>query len=519
MSIFSYIRKHAVITVIIVLAVIFIAIIGGRAASEKAPADNTSAVKQVSLVSAAAFRRGGTSVSADGVVESHSQADLKSQTSAPLSVINVSIGQSVYPGQVLLELQNSDIRAQLAQAQATLALSQGQFSTGAVSLDSAKQNAIDKLRDAYNKTYEAVITQADTVLYNNDGNGGRLTSYTVETSLYTEITSTDLDLHQGLQDWRKAVDALSTRTASTSVDDIKAAIKIAETNMSRANVLFGDMSRILNNLAIYATPSFMASVNAWKATVSGAQASVSGAEQSLTGAETGLNASVSSQGGTAPAQISLAQAGVSNLEAQLAKTIVKSPISGKVSALPLREGELASPGTLLATVIGNDSGLEIKAYVSGEDLSRVAVGAPVMIQGRSVQNGTSTADAIRGIVSNIAPGVDSTTRKAEVDIDITNGANSGLVIGRTVTVFITTTKASMSGNHPVSYLLPIQDVKIIPGAAYVYTVDPDSKIKRNDVTLGQIQGDFIEVISGLDDTMNIVSPVYELDEGQLVKVQ
>ena len=59
----------------------------------------------------------------------------------------------------------------------------------------------------------------------------------------------------------------------------------------------------------------------------------------------------------------------------------------------------------------------------------------------------------------------------------------------------------------------------MPGASYVFTVSASSTIVRNDVTLGPIQGDFIEVTGGLTDAMNIVTPVYELDPGQKVKVQ
>ncbi len=519
MSIFSYLRSHLVVSTVVGLGVVVIAVIGGRAASQKAPAENTSGIKQVSVIDVAAFRKGNVAVSANGVVESHSQADLRSQSSAPVALIDASIGQSVSAGQVILELQNSDIRAQFAQAQATLALAQGQFSTGATSLESAKQAAIDKIRDSYNKTYDAVVSTADPILYNNDGNGGRLASLSVDASLNSEITSIDIDLKKGFADWKAASDAL---TSSVSADSIEKVVKLSQANMTKADLLLSDVSKVLNGLATYAAPALSASLTAWKTTISGAHSSLSGASQALTAAEMGLNTSSSSQGSTAQAQISVAQAGVTNLQAQLAKTIIRSPISGKVSALPLRAGELATPGTLLATVVGNDSGLEIKAYVSAEDLSRIQVGAPVAIQSQVQDNGSGNQSAIKGTVSNVAPSVDATTKKAEVDIDVANGPTSGLVIGQNVSVSITPLGAAAgkpATSGPTTYLLPIQNVKIVPGEAYVFTVDQDSKIKRNDVTLGKIQGDFIEVTAGLVDGMQIVTPVYELDAGQTVKVQ
>lgn len=56
----------------------------------------------------------------------------------------------------------------------------------------------------------------------------------------------------------------------------------------------------------------------------------------------------------------------------------------------------------------------------------------------------------------------------------------------------------------------------MPGAAYVFTVDDSSKIVKNPVILGKIQGDFVEITSGITSEMKIVSPVYELEEGNEV---
>ena len=59
-------------------------------------------------------------------------------------------------------------------------------------------------------------------------------------------------------------------------------------------------------------------------------------------------------------------------------------------------------------------------------------------------------------------------------------------------------------------------MKIIPGEASVYTLDENSKIKKNLVILGEVKGDFVEIKSGIESGMKIVSPVYELEEGDAV---
>jgi HlyD family secretion protein len=127
MSIFTYIKKHSVIAVLGGTAVIVVMIIAGRVASRgKMAVVTDSGAKSVVLVEAKNFRSDASVVSADGVVESVSQADLKSQISSPVFRTYVSIGDSVNIGEIIAELQNADIRAQLDQAKASLALAEGQ---------------------------------------------------------------------------------------------------------------------------------------------------------------------------------------------------------------------------------------------------------------------------------------------------------------------------------------------------------------------------------------------------------
>lgn len=505
MSISSYIRRHSlvVLTITIVLILVIFTII--RNSNSVQPESKNVTTKKVTLVNVASFRQGNDFVGGNGVVETRGQADLKSQMSAPVASIHGGIGDAVYSGQTILELENSDIRAQLEQARASLALAEGQYFTGGVSLDSAKSGAVDKIRDSYLKAFEAVNVQIDPLLNNNDGNRRRLSVLVADWRLNDNILITRIDLDNIFREWDKLVNSLSTDSSS---ETILSAIKVSSKNLATVDTLLRYVSQGLNDIAEYADPTLSTFLNTWKPVVSGARASISGASQALTGVEASLSGAGASYNKTALAQVSAAKAGVNNLEAQLSKTIIRSPITGKIAGLPLRVGELASPGQLLATVVG-DSGLEIKAYVSGEDLSRIKVGADVSIQ-----------ENIKGVVESVAPSVSSVNRKAEIIISIKDEDISKLVIGQNVRVSIQASKdqniSSTNSNQRIIYSLPIQDIKIVPGDAYVFTVDENSAIRRNQVILGQVKGDFIEVVGGLSDDMNIVSPVYELDEGENV---
>lgn len=501
MSILTYIRKHSFLTAIaMVLLVIFAIFIGRNNKNESATEKRNDLIKSVSVVNTKQFKEGDDFVFANGTVISSGQVDIKSQVSAPIKTIYRSIGDSIYVGDIILELENSDIRANLAQAKASLALAYGQD-------QSVKSNAVDKIRDSYIKAYEAVITNIDPILFNNDGNSGRFTSNVIDYKLSNNITITRIDLSDTFRKWEKLGVGLSDKSSN---EEIVFTIKIAQKNLAVVDKLLDYMSQALNDSALHASGSFLTSINSWKVIVSTSRASVNNTNVSLINSLSALSLASNSNNQSSSASVVVASSGVDALQAQLAKTIIRSPINGKVAGLPIDVGELASPGQLLVTVVGGQ-GLEIKAYASGEDIDKIKIGAKVI------------AGPASGIVENVAPSVNSTNRKVEVRIVVIDQSSAttskkNLVIGQNVSVLIQTDKDNFTRSKDTIYKLPIQNVKIVPGDAYVFTVE-NSKIKKNQVVLGEVQGDFIEIIGGLDDDMDIISPVYELDEGEEVVVE
>ena len=153
--------------------------------------------------------------------------------------------------------------------------------------------------------------------------------------------------------------------------------------------------------------------------------------------------------------------------------------------------------------------MHVKAYASAEDFSKIKSGAKALISGTVV-----------GTVTSVAPSVNQENKKVQIKVLVGAEGSSSLVIGQNVSVSIEAAAPAISTNQPSNnYLLPIQNVKIIPGAAYVFTVDSNSKIVKNPVIIGKVQGDFIEIISGITSSMKIVSPVYELEESMAVSIQ
>ncbi len=502
MKILTYIKSHVVLSSAFGIIIILAAIITGRVASRDVAVDTTSNIKKVSLVDVSNFRNDTSRVAADGVVESVSQVDLRSQISAPLATVNFSVGDSVNAGQTIVVLQNADIRAQLEQARAGLALAQSQVTGSGISLDSARKGALESLRNAYVALDYIVNAQVDQFLYKSSG-GMTLSSFMTDNTSSNSIRNFYLGTKNSLPDWKKMIDGLSPTSSS---EDIKKGLSIFQKNFQDATMFLNNISVEINNANERAgTAEAKATIAGWQTIVSQAQASANATAKSLTSAESTLSSAQVGSGSLANAQISSASASVKNLEAQLAKTVFTSPIAGKIAALPLRVGELAQPGQLIVTVVGG-GGMQIKAYASGDDFSSIKTGAKAFIQ-----------NSIEGTVINVAPSVNPTNKKVELKVAVNDTDDSSLVIGQNVGVLIETNASST--NIINNYLLPIQNVKIVPGAAYVFTVDTDSKIVKHEVIIGKIQGDFMEILSGITSDMKIVTPVYELQEGEVVSVQ
>lgn len=503
MSILSYIKKHSVISSILVIVAIIIAILASRNGGSITPTETNTTAKRVTLVAVEDYRSGNDFVSTTGLVTSRGQVDLKSQFSAPVREVYGPIGREVEQGEVIVELENADVLAQLEQAEASLDLANSQFENSGISKASSRSSAIDKVRDSYVKGYDVVISQIDPLLFNHDGNGGRLTSLIVDTKLSNRISMTRIDLITIFKKWKSASDKLDE---SSSDSEINSALVYSIQNLNIIDKLLGDISQVLNDSAVYSSGDFSTFLSTWKGVVSGTRSTISGTISATIASQLAFNSSNTAYNSSSQAQVALASAGLRNLEAQYAKTIIRSPITGRIASLPLDVGELVSPGQIIATVIG-EQGLEVKAYTSGDDINKIKVGARVLVNGIDV-----------GEVLSVAPSISSANRKVEVKIALDDATTTQtLTVGETVQVKIKAEVESQNLENKSSlYKLPIQDIKIEPGEAYVLTVDSDNKVTKNPVILGEVDGDFVQVIQGLTSGMSIISPVYELDLGESV---
>jgi RND family efflux transporter MFP subunit len=209
----------------------------------------------------------------------------------------------------------------------------------------------------------------------------------------------------------------------------------------------------------------------------------------------------------ANAQLANARAVAANAEKQLAKTTLRSPIDGIVSARNVSAGDVVQPGGAIATVV-KPSTMRLEANVPAEQLSAVRVGAPVQFTVNGYPN-----RAFTGRVTRINPIADPATRQVRIIVSLPN-ANGSLVGG----LFADGRVAAETRTAPVAPLTAVDERGVRPSVMQV----KGGTVKKVDVTLGirDPQTETVEIRGGIvpGDTV-LVGSARGISPGTPVKVQ
>jgi HlyD family secretion protein len=309
--------------------------------------------------------------------------------------------------------------------------------------------------------------------------------------------------------------------SATSTTDIDAQVDTAIASLQKIESFLNDLIAVVNE-AVPNQYESSAQIAASQASLSAARSEVVGAVSSLTaakssydsavsGAQTATNSATAGTGSdiaTAEANAKSALGALQAAEANLEKTIIRSPISGTIVSLPITQGGFVSSFAQVAQV-SNPGALEIDTYVTADDAKTIAVG------GKAVISGT-----VQGVIVSIAPAIDPTTGKILVKVGIV-GSQSQLTDGDTVTLTlaraITTSNKTATTAASTSIVIPIVAAKITPEGPVVFAVSSSTLVSMP-ITLGTILGDQVTVLGGLTPQSDIVTDARGLSNGQQVVV-
>ena len=184
-----------------------------------------------------------------------------------------------------------------------------------------------------------------------------------------------------------------------------------------------------------------------------------------------------------------AQAAIDEARTAQEQSRVRAPFDGVVTEKKVDAGTLASPGTPLFT-LEDPHHYRLEASVDEGDLGLLRTGQPVTVH----------IDALNvdlaGKVSQVVPAVDSATRSSVVKIELPANPrlHSGL-FGR----------ARISRGEKSAVLVLHSAVVERGQLQAVYVVDGSGIAALHYITLGSLQGDQVEVLSGLDGNEKLVA--------------
>lgn len=202
---------------------------------------------------------------------------------------------------------------------------------------------------------------------------------------------------------------------------------------------------------------------------------------------------------SANASVSQAASQVAQATKTLQDTKLVAPFSGTIVSVDQEAGELSNPGQEVIHLV-DLSEMKVSLDVSNENIDQYHVGTKVTIVN---QNGAKTT----GTVSFVAPVIDQKTGKYQIEVTFPNPKQEWRG-GMLATVEV---PRSIKG-----VIVPLESVGITQAERYVMTAD-NGVATRHVVTVGQVIGDKIEVLSGLKENEQVItSGITYIIEGEKV---
>jgi RND family efflux transporter MFP subunit len=204
----------------------------------------------------------------------------------------------------------------------------------------------------------------------------------------------------------------------------------------------------------------------------------------------------------AQADVQLARANLEIAESNLRHTRITAPADGVISSRSVNLGEIAQVGRPMFQLL-RDGRLEWRAEMPESRLPLIRAGQPVQLR-------TADGGMLQGTVRTIDPHVDADSRNAlvYVDLPVPGGARPGMFA-----------RGEFLLDDAAANTIPLASVVRSDGYSYVLAVGDDRIVRRLPIETGAIDGDRVEVVSGLDTGQRIVhSGAAFLKDGDRVEV-
>ncbi len=328
-----------------------------------------------------------------GKTVSASSVNLGFERSGKIVTDAIEVGSQVSAGQTLVVLDQSELTATLNKAKANLnkALVELQATRreSASSYDEAVSTLVESIKEAYIQADDAVRNESDQ-LFNNPrdfsatfdpsfSDGGFTYLSPISASTKNHLSDMRVDIEELFENWESEV-----AEVSTTPEALETAYQMSRANLRTVQNFLDEIAAAVNSITTDEY-DYKATIDGYKTTVSSARNIILSALSTLSNTKTDYNnAPFIEAGGTyddvlaEEARIESLRQDVRAIEADLAKTVLVSPIAGVVTSDEAKKGEMITAGSILVSVL-SESELRIEAEVSEISIGRIEEGNSVAI--------------------------------------------------------------------------------------------------------------------------------------------
>jgi HlyD family secretion protein len=424
------------------------------------------------------------SVSLTGNTTPKQDVTLSFGTSGTVAKTYSDLGKEVKAGDVLAELNISDLLSQLHSAEAGLTLAKQEVYASNDNLSNviAEQDAIvARAHQNIYTNFTAVpsddFVSATAPVISGSYNGSVDGSYTIK--VYASSSGTGISFnYSGLESGTEPVTTTSDVPLGTHGLFIRFPDASTPGNSYLNTTWTIDVPNIRSNTYATAVKDYETALETRDKAIAAAQANVGISGQSVS-----------------EAKIAQANATIEGIKARIRDAMIIAPISGLITQFDAEVGQLATPNTPLISIMSSE-GYEVDAGVSETDIGKISIGDTVSMTLDAFPNETFS-----GSVFYIAPAETNNQGVISYEVKISfNDNDSRIKSGLTANIDIETQKKDNVLILPQYAILQNDD------GVFVQTVDEDGKTKDNPVTLGiQDRDGNVEIISGVTDGEQVLN--------------
>lgn len=473
------------------------------------------------------------SATASGQVEAQQQASLSLQTAGQVTEVSVQIGDIVQAGQVLVQLDTTELERAVANAEQNLVIQQAnltdlQAPPSATDLAAAQaavvsaQSNLDDLLDGPSEE-EIAAAQADVQAANADiasasarlnsqqGGGGEAEITAAQIALQQAQTAATqaAEQHSSIlvtepNDFLTA-DRLADMEASARARALQANADLAAAQEALDQVLNGDPNSIASaqaSLASNVARRDAAQIQLEILLQGASQSEIASAESQLAQAQASLDqllrGAAQERLDIAAAQVAQAEIALERAELNLEKATLVAPFDGVITAVSIAEGEFAS-GAVMQLV--DTSSLEVVLDVDEIDLATLVVGQEALVSLVSYPD-VEIASQIVSIAPVNTAGSDTVTYAVHLSLDAGQLATADEPV--VVRVGMTADAQMITAERTDVLLLPNRAITANrEEGTYFVTLVQETENGRNyqimPVTIGLRDGRNTEITSGVSE--------------------